>query len=1204
MDVEASITERLQKLRQWQVEQQERLLKQQRIQREILSHEQDRIYKALGLPTHNFDIIGSTEDMSVMHEIEKNAKETMSDEALMLQRSATNSDNILEIIDKGLPTSVCVDELYENYNKKKEESNDSDCISTIVDRSGSSMRNCSLDILSQELSDSLIEGIKPLSLNDVSNKCTSIDDIPLPSPKKDFRTLLEEKLKRESEIMSNAQTDARIKPKKPFLKKGQGLSRFKMSTNVRPPTATTKRHNTPLSCNTQHIDRSDKNKKSTVHKHTLPKTRNNVSVANGKRQLNLKTVPLPKTKILNESITPTNRITNNVTSNRSRYPPEINISDCDSKAEKELEEVRIFELLEEKAENSSFCSTSSTVLAFLQQSTPFKVKSGLNQTRRENNTVTSKRQQDDERKSDTIEQEPMVRVMHTGNSKSSIQRQVEPRKHSHTNATTIDSYWDTVTVDNMQEETQSHFMPTNEVLQSNEAYTKQLENHNTSIVSVLSNSDEETDTSMGNARNLTHNSEADTSHHVRFSEYNEYRTIDLIDVSDTTSTPPLKDYFEQQNWDDRSDTSNSPDVKRKLPFNCEEQIQNSSQKIISNEKAVGTPRSSLQQDITRRNKKDAYNHVMETELVSEEEEDALSYRDESPDEDICYDNECMPIIEEIGRTSDEERSVLSSSSSSSSLLSLSSDARELNTHKRKEYVFRNEPGKITEKIAKVYSNLEKADLYSSEARTNQTGTFETELLKSRLLELEKEIDIFRKESSALLLQRRKLQEEEAILCKRYVEKEKNFEENKRRVQNQLEEEKKRVAREKIAMENRIRDAQEKARQSKMERQKTQDLQEQLAQLRDELNIKESRWNAAESRYKSEMRVLRVEISKLKQEITNLQNIKRTNVRNLRKSSGQLITKAINQINKRVVVAPSKDPPPMRMCQDLSDTSSDTSAHDDEDKSKSGNKSVMNAIHVDDDFGKIEDDVNKVKYKQVEIESQPKDSQTFPGENLVEKRRHLYENLLKDATSDLVENQNSSYTKGDMLSDPQPIVTQIQHLNTKSDDRSYSCSTNKDLEHTAYVANNIEHYANRSREVNKNSGKNDMENERRKDRILSPEKNLNSTLHPSSQSQISRTSMDAVKQIQFSDGRIEYWYPNGNVKKVFPDQEITKMIYYNGDVRETDKNRRVKYFYAATRTWHTTTPDGLEILEFPEYVYFVIVSSLHLFIPLLCFIFSK
>ncbi|KYN44536.1 Centromere protein J [Trachymyrmex septentrionalis] len=1197
MDVEASIAERLQKLKQWQIEQQERLLKQQRMQRETLSHEQDRIYKALGLPTH-FDIIENTEDTCVMQENEMDVKETTPDNALKLQYSVKNSDGILKIIDKRISANAIP--AYKDYNQ--EQSNDSsDYISTVTDKNKSSMKDYSSGILSQkkELSDSLIEGIKPLSLNDVSdnyvsidddvkslslnevsNNCISIDDIPLPSAKKDFQTILEEKLRKESEIMSKAHIDTKIKTKKPFLKKGQGLSRFKMSANLRPPIAVMKRYNTPLSSNTQHVDRSNKCKSSVARRHVSPKILDNISVANGKRQLSLfKTVPLPK-KIFNKSIIPTNQVTRNVTSNESKHLSETNISDCDSKAERELEEVRIFELLEEKAENSSFCSTSSTVLAFLQQSTPFKIKNKLSQTSG-NSIVASKKQQSGET-SDMIE--PMIQqVAHTGNLKSDVQCQVEQfefHKHSRTNVATINPYGD-INIDNISEKTQNCFIPANQVLQSNEAYTDHSKNHNTSITTVLSNSDEERDISMRNERKLTYENETDVSHHVRFSEYNEYRTIDSTDVSDIASNSSLNDYLEQQNWNDCStDTLESFNIKKKLLFNYEEQIHNSPLNIISNKKTVDTPRqSSLQQDVIGYNKKDSYNRLMKTIHVLEEE-NALNYNDETSNKDTCYD-ECTPIIEEIVQTSDEERSISSLSSSS-----LSSDTRELRSHKRKEYMLKSEPEKITEEIAKICSNVREVDRYLSEERVNQMNTSETDLLKNRLLELEKEIDIFRKESSALLFQRRKLQEEEIIRCKQYAEKEKDFEENRRRIENQLQEEKKRIAREKIAMENRIRDAQEKAKQSKMERQKAQNLQEQLEQLRDELNIKESRWNAAESRYKSELRVLRVEISKLKQEVANLQNIKRTNIRNLRRNTGQVITKAINQINKRVVVTSSNETS-TKMRHDSSNTSSDTSTpdNDDQNEDKTRNESITKPIEVND-FEQITSDalINKEKYKQVEIESQPKCNQKFIEENIAVKKRYLYENLLKDATSDLIENQNPFHTNQDVLSDSQPVVTQIQNLSAKGSGKSYSSSTNKNLRHTtADVANDIEYYTNKSRELNQDSVENDVriEKEIRKDRTLLLEKNLSSTLPSASQNQIGKTSMDAVKQIQFPDGRIEYWYPNGNVKKIFPDQEVTKMIYYNGDVREIDKNKRIKYFYATTRTWHTTTSDGLEILEFPD-----------------------
>jgi len=196
----------------------------------------------------------------------------------------------------------------------------------------------------------------------------------------------------------------------------------------------------------------------------------------------------------------------------------------------------------------------------------------------------------------------------------------------------------------------------------------------------------------------------------------------------------------------------------------------------------------------------------------------------------------------------------------------------------------------------------------------------------------------------------------------------------------------------------------------------------------------------------------------------MQNIKRTNVRNLRKCTGQAITKAINQINKRVVVAPKKT---SMICQDLSNTSSDGSTHEDK-----INKSMKSSNVNDDDVS-----INKVKCKQVEIESQSKCDQKFSEENIVEKKRHLYENLLKDATSDLIEIQNSFHAMRDVSSDSQPIVTQMQNSSATSNDKFYSNSTNKDLGQTAAcVTNNKEYHINESREVNQDSDDVRMEKE--------------------------------------------------------------------------------------------------------------------------------
>jgi len=1184
IQLEASVVERLQKLRQWQLEQQEKLMKQQQIQREMLSHEQDLIYKALSLSVHDSDIVEDAENTSVIYRIDTN--ETMP-EALILEKDTKTMDNSDKINKEEISMNKN-DAICENY---KEGIKEPIHIATIVNNDKNSTKNYCSGILSQkeELSDDLlIEGIKPLSQNNkMSNECISFDDIPLPSPKKDFRTLLEEKLKREA-VMQNTHVDMKTQMKRPFLKKGKGLSRFKISTNSRPPAGTTRKCTLT---DAQHTDKSNKNKKSIIQKDL---SSSNVPIENKTRRLNLKTVPLPRSKIATKSrsVISTEQNACNIVSDRPMYLPELNISDLDSKVEKEMEEVRIFELLEEKAENSSFCSTSSTVLAFLQQSTPFKVRKGLNRTTYEDNITASIKQQNKENASNMLEQQPTIhRSARVENAKSDARfKQSGIHKHSRTNAVTGGFYWDTI-VDNTQEKAQKHSTIVDQASQSKEMHRNYLEDHDTSCdtrIVALSSSDEESNIHLENNRNNEEcDDEAETNHHVRFAEYNEYRTIDLSDTSMCKS--PLRNYLEQEDWHERSDDISSDVEERQI--NYEEQI--SSLKMINDTEAIVSPERLFSQQNTAKN---SYYRVMKT-LSNPEEDNALNYKDGSVDENKeeinqISDEEMQRKEETEEEEEEEERQSILSSLSSSSL----SDAQ------RREYVPRNEPVE-SEKVTKIYLNARDVERCPSEDRTNQTSTFKPELLKSRLLELEQEIDIFRKESSTLLLQRRKLQEEHVTLRKEYMEKEKVFEENKRRIQNQMEEEKKKLVREKAAMENRIRDAQEKAKQNKIERQKAQNLQEELDQLRDELNTKESRWNAAESRYKSELRALRVENSKLKQEIANLQNIKKTNMKNIRKNMahGQVITRGIGQINKRLTAISAKETLVRKETRDSSDVCTCNNVckdeHKDEEKNENGKGSIQElitqTIHVNSDFELMDNtSINKIESRQAGIGSQLKCNEKSVKEDIVKKKRHLYEILLKDATSDFAEGQSGPYIIQDVSDLHQQPLTMQENSNLRSNRVSGKNGekSNATNDEDLCVTKNIEYCTDRLREVNRDENSMKVQN-----REPSEEKNLSPASYASSHRlQTAGINTKETKQIQFSDGHIEYWYPNGNVKKIFPEQGITKMIYYNGDVRETDKDGRMKYFYATTCTWHITTPDGVDILEFSKYVHCCFIISLACF----------
>lgn len=83
-----------------------------------------------------------------------------------------------------------------------------------------------------------------------------------------------------------------------------------------------------------------------------------------------------------------------------------------------------------------------------------------------------------------------------------------------------------------------------------------------------------------------------------------------------------------------------------------------------------------------------------------------------------------------------------------------------------------------------------------------------------------------------------------------------------------------------------------------------------------------------------------------------------------------------------------------------------------------------------------------------------------------------------------------------------------------------------------------------------------------------------------------TTPGPKREIVNEDGSKDVYYPNGNLKKISADGMIVKVLYFNKDIKETNINEgTVKYYYAETKTWHTSYLDGLEILEFPRYIQF-------------------
>ncbi|XP_027699357.1 T-complex protein 10A homolog 2 isoform X1 [Vombatus ursinus] len=75
--------------------------------------------------------------------------------------------------------------------------------------------------------------------------------------------------------------------------------------------------------------------------------------------------------------------------------------------------------------------------------------------------------------------------------------------------------------------------------------------------------------------------------------------------------------------------------------------------------------------------------------------------------------------------------------------------------------------------------------------------------------------------------------------------------------------------------------------------------------------------------------------------------------------------------------------------------------------------------------------------------------------------------------------------------------------------------------------------------------------------------------------------DGKVEWKFSDGRKTIAFPNGTKKEISADKKTTIVTFPNGDLQKFMPEQRVLYYYADAQTTHTTYPDGLEVLQFPN-----------------------
>ncbi|XP_053152483.1 centromere protein J-like isoform X2 [Hemicordylus capensis] len=75
--------------------------------------------------------------------------------------------------------------------------------------------------------------------------------------------------------------------------------------------------------------------------------------------------------------------------------------------------------------------------------------------------------------------------------------------------------------------------------------------------------------------------------------------------------------------------------------------------------------------------------------------------------------------------------------------------------------------------------------------------------------------------------------------------------------------------------------------------------------------------------------------------------------------------------------------------------------------------------------------------------------------------------------------------------------------------------------------------------------------------------------------------DGKMEQLLTDGRRIITFRNGTKKEISTDEKTTVFTFFNGDIKRILPDQRVIYYYADAQTTHTTYPNGLEVLQFPN-----------------------
>ncbi|XP_073835776.1 spindle assembly abnormal 4 [Musca autumnalis] len=408
----------------------------------------------------------------------------------------------------------------------------------------------------------------------------------------------------------------------------------------------------------------------------------------------------------------------------------------------------------------------------------------------------------------------------------------------------------------------------------------------------------------------------------------------------------------------------------------------------------------------------------------------------------------------------------------------------------------------------------------------------TNMIKTRLEELEREISLF-KENNAQLM---KAKQEHELLISQHAQEQleaaERLKDERIQMEIYLHDERMKLEEEKRKFEQQCK-MKTQAMASK-ERKEMEKLREQVAQLEAQLKTKDSNHAAAQARWRTQIRTMEREEKRLHEQIEILTKENKRLENEVLKASRENNNKLLQEINRNIaklapkqtqhesISFPNDDQPPILASSKTMLKPASIAANK---TSKSPSKKPKRATQTSRTIGKRGQQQNP----------------SFPE---------------TPSSDENDSNPETSFPKQTTKTKVQQEQSTRPYLNYAHGEEDEEDDILKELQTTTAKANKTSAAESK---LHKNENKIG-----------------NTTTEGGS------ADDNMKREILNADGSKDIWYPNGNLKKISADGMLIRMLYYNKDIKETNINEgTVKYYYHETNTWHTTYLDGLEILEFPN-----------------------